>query len=111
MTINDRMFTLMKTRNIKATEMANHLNINKTVISAWKNRGTNPPAEYIVQICELLKVSTKYLLTGKEDEELTQTEQQILNAYRNAQPGIQDAVNKLLDVEIEQERSLNSRTG
>lgn len=52
MTINERLFNEMKEKKLKSTDLANILNINKTVISAWKSRGTNPPSEYIVQICE-----------------------------------------------------------
>lgn len=111
MTINERLFYTINQKNIKLTDLARILNVNKTVISAWKNRGTNPPVEYTVQICELLGISIEYYLTGNETGDYTSEEKQIINAYRQADPAIQTATKKLLDVEIEQERLSNSRTG
>lgn len=115
MTINERLFEEMQKRNVKAVDIANHLNINKTVISAWKRRGTNPPAEYIEQICVLLDVTVQYLITGKEAADLTAEEQKLLEAYRTASPGIQEATKKLLDVKEtftnDLGKSSNSQTG
>lgn len=101
MTINQRMFEEMKKKKVKNIDIANSLNINKTVVSAWKARGTNPPAEYIVQICELLQVSPYFLLTGKETENLSSEEQQLLAAYRITDPGTKNSVRKLLDLPTE----------
>ena len=39
MTVNERMFELMLRKNIKMVDLAKYLSVNKTVISAWKNRG------------------------------------------------------------------------
>ena len=97
MTVNERMFELMLRKNIRMADLAKYLSVNKTVISAWKSRGTNPPIEYVVQICELLDVSIEYFITGKE-KGLALEEQNLLDAYRNAAPGIQQATRKLLDL-------------
>lgn len=99
MSISERMFQIMEQKKIKSVDIAKHLEINKTVVSAWKKRGTNPPTEYIVQICKLLGVSVYYLLTGKECEELTEEEQKLVEAYRLADPAVQSFINKALDIE------------
>ena len=111
MSINERMFLLLSERNLKYKDLADHLNINKTVVSAWKSRKTNPPAEYIVQICKLLNVTTEYLLTGKENESLNEEEQKLVEAYRKAEPGMKAAARKLLDVPELPGKSLNCPTG
>lgn len=109
MTINQRLFEVMATKNIKASDLAKELDINKSVISAWKNRGTNPPIEYTVQICKLLDISIEYLITGKDGETLSLEEQKLLEAYRSAPPGMQEAARKLLDVpELETGSSIYS---
>lgn len=51
----------------------------------WKNRKTDPPAKYIISICEFLDVTPFKLLTGKEktsDVDLTADEQELLETYR-----------------------------
>ncbi|WP_125141657.1 helix-turn-helix domain-containing protein [Clostridium transplantifaecale] len=112
MDINKRMFEQMEQKNIKMSDLAKHLNINKTVVSSWKNRGTNPPAEYIVQICELLNMSIEFLITGKEYQGWSREEQNLIDAYRKATPAMQEAARKILDVgEPEEERSSGFRTG
>lgn len=105
MTINQRLFEIMTQKNIKAVDLAKKLNINKTVVSAWKNRGTNPPIEYTVQICELLEISIEYYITGKEKQNLLFEEQSLLDAYHQADISIQIAVRKLLDVPEQDSRS------
>lgn len=114
MTINERMFSVMEQRNVKMADLARVLDINKTVVSAWKKRGTNPPIEFTVQICELLDISIEYYITGKKKVDLTLEEQQILESYRHADPGIKQATRKLLDISetiVNQEESSSCRTG
>jgi len=72
----------MESKNIKNIELAEKLNINKSVISNWKTRNTNPPSEMIVAICELLEVNPIYILTGKEEyNDLSKDEINILKKY------------------------------
>ncbi|WP_320956525.1 helix-turn-helix transcriptional regulator [Enterocloster asparagiformis] len=60
MSINERFFKTLEEKGIKASEIAKVLNVNNSIISAWKTRGTNPPIEYTVQICKLLGISIEY---------------------------------------------------
>lgn len=66
MTITERMFTIMENKNFKSVELAAVIGINTSVISTWKKRNNNPPAEYLFRICEFLDVSLSYLVTGSE---------------------------------------------
>lgn len=111
MLINKRMFNAMDQKGIKDAELAKEIGKNKSVISTWRARGTNPPIEYAVQICNYIGISLSYLITGKDGEDLTQEEQMIVEAYRLAAPAIQTATKKLLDVPDQQGKSLISGTG
>lgn len=62
MKIIEIIFEKMNEKGIKQQELADKLGIRKSVVSSWKTRNTNPPLEYIVQICELIEISPNELL-------------------------------------------------
>lgn len=103
MTVNERIFNLMEQENIKNADLAKHLNVKNNVITNWKTRGTEPPIKYLVPICELLDI-TIYELLEIEDKNDIQA------AYEKADPAIQEAVRKLLDVK-EREPQKQKRVG
>lgn len=78
MKIIERMLSIMNDKNLKAKELAEYLNVRQSVVSTWKTRATNPPAEYIIQICEFLNVEPYFLLTGKN---VTRTQSEIEIIY------------------------------
>lgn len=86
MEIVERMFLIMKEKNIKSSELADHLGISPSVVSSWKTRKTNPPSEYLLRICEITGVSPYFLLGGKENNqnnlELTEEEINLVNSYK-----------------------------
>ena len=85
MTIIERILEIAEQKNIKQVEIANLLNKGTSQITSWKQRGCNPPAEYIPAIAELLNVSINYLMTGAEENEnaLTQDERELLENFRS----------------------------
>ncbi len=91
MTVNERIFHIMQEKNIKSAQLAKHLGVNKTVVSNWKNRGNNPPVEYIVPICELLKIDI-YTLLGIEEKKLSDNEQKLLEYFRNCSSNNQSII-------------------
>lgn len=70
MTISERILKVMKERNMTQAELAKKAGIATSTISEWKKRNTNPSADKIMAICEVLRVTPEQLLTGKgiEDE-------------------------------------------
>ena len=97
MTINEKIFTEIKEKSLKKADLARLLQVNTSVIATWEKRGTNPPAEYLVRICEFLNISIYELLGIKN-------ENNIQEAYDAADPGTQAAIRKLLDIK-DQEQS------
>ena len=68
MTICERMYDELERRGLTAYGLSKKLGVNTTTTTNWKQRGTDPPAKYIVPICEYLGCSIEYLLTGQETE-------------------------------------------
>lgn len=66
MSIIERITQIMDTKNLNQSDLCKILGIKDSTFSTWKTRGTDPPAKYILLICEYLGVSVDYLL-GRTD--------------------------------------------
>ena len=73
MIISERIIKVLKERNMTQAEFAKQvgISISTSTISEWKKRKTNPTADKIMDICNVLQITPEQLLTGKgiEDEE------------------------------------------
>lgn len=71
MTISERILKVLKDRKMTQAEFAKQVGIATSTISEWKKRKTNPTADKIMDICNVLQITPEQLLTGKgiEDEE------------------------------------------
>ena len=85
MSIIERILHIAEQKNIKQIEIAKVINKETSIITNWRKRNCNPPAEYISAIAELLNVSICYLMTGAEESSdiLTQDEKELLENFRN----------------------------
>lgn len=106
MVIIDRIFSLMEQKNIKNIELANKLEVRKSVISSWKSRKTNPPAEYIDKIAELLGVSISYIITGKDEySDLSADEIKLLEKYNVLTERNKGKIETFIDERIAEQES------
>ena len=71
MTISERILKVLKDRGMTQVEFAKQVGIASSTISEWKKKKTNPAADKIMNICNVLQITSEQLLTGKgiEDEE------------------------------------------
>ena len=71
MIISERVLKVLKERNMTQVEFAKQVGIASSTISEWKKRKTNPTADKIMDICNVLKITPEQILSGKgiEDEE------------------------------------------
>ncbi len=71
MTISERILVVLRERNMTQVEFAKQVGIATSTISEWKKKKTNPTADKIMDICNVLQITPEQLLTGKgiEDEE------------------------------------------
>lgn len=85
MSIIERILHIAEQKNIKQIEIAKVIHKETSIITNWRKRNCNPPAEYIPAIAELLNVSINYLMTGAEENNnaLTQDERELLENFRS----------------------------
>lgn len=50
MTINERIYKTLEEKKLKQSDLAEFINVSTGQITAWKKRGTTPPAEYLINI-------------------------------------------------------------
>lgn len=87
MTINERLFSTMKDQGISIRELSRRTGITASTISDWNTKHTNPSADKIMILCDVLNISPSYLLTGEEelstDMVLSKDEKVLIETYRN----------------------------
>ena len=57
MIISERIFMLMEEKGVTQLELAERTGIAQSTISDWKRKKTNPSADKIMSICDVLDVS------------------------------------------------------
>ena len=90
--ISEKIFELILRNGMTQKEFSEETGISQSTISDWKRKGTNPSADKILKICEVLKV-TPYELLGENETERNaenpemsagnETENMILEGFRN----------------------------
>lgn len=90
------------------------MGLKKSPMTDWKNGKAQPTVDHIIKMCEIFAVTSEYLLTGKEYNELTYEETELVQAYRIAAPAMQEAVRKLLELDDKSKSSdcqIGKKTG
>ena len=64
MTISERLFAIMKEKNVSMPDLSRMTGISRHTIFDWQRRGTNPGADKIMVICEALEIPPEELLMG-----------------------------------------------
>ena len=71
MIISERIFKILKDKNMSQNVFAKQVGLASSTISDWKTKRTNPSADKIMDICMVLEVTPEQLLTGKGIDEET----------------------------------------
>lgn len=66
MLIRDRIFERIDELHMTQKAFSEQTGIPQTTISDWRKKRTNPTAEKLLIICEVLKVTPEWLLSGIE---------------------------------------------
>ena len=68
MLISERIYRYLEEKGITQIEFANKTGISQSTISDWRRKKTNPSADKIMIICEVLDISPYELLLGTENK-------------------------------------------
>ena len=68
MLISEKIFLIMKKRGLSQKEFSEQTGISQSTISDWKRKNTNPSADKILKICEVLRVTPYELLAERSEE-------------------------------------------
>ena len=68
MLISERIYQYLEEKHITQIEFANRTGISQSTISDWRRKRTNPSADKIMIICEVLDISPYELLQGTENK-------------------------------------------
>ena len=94
MIISERIFKVLKDKNMSQNAFAKQVGLASSTISDWKTKKTNPSADKILKICEVLHVTPYELLSERDmtaDEgsdyltALNNDEGIVLETFRNLQ--------------------------
>ena len=66
MLISERIYKIMEEKGMSQLEFAQKTGISQSTVSDWRRKGTNPSADKIMIICDVLGVSPYELLSGTE---------------------------------------------
>ena len=66
MTVSEKIFARLDQLSMSQKEFSEKTGILPSTISEWKKKKTNPLSEKIMPICEALRVTPEWLLSGDE---------------------------------------------
>ena len=89
-----------KRSGMSQKEFAEKLGVRNSTVSTWEKGVNSIDIETLFRACDILGVSLSdmYGVYAKSDNDYTEHEKAVINAYRN-NPGMQSAVDKLLGIE------------
>lgn len=101
-----------KILKLKQKDIIEKTGLSKTAISNYINGARIPESEALYKISKILNTSMEWLLVGElTNENITLEEKKLIESYRTASIGIQEAARKLLDVPELETESLTSSVG
>ena len=66
----------------QSKEIIKLMGVTSPAVTTWKRSGTVPKASVLLKLADYFDVSLEYLLGGDEVGQISETEQVLLNAYR-----------------------------
>ena len=101
MIISEKIFELIKANGMNQKEFALATGIAQSTISDWKTKGTNPAADKIMVICDVLGVTPVELLTSGEQFKSYEPNKSIIVEPGTEKHALIETIKSLDDAQIE----------
>lgn len=87
----EKIFSILKDRNIKQKTFASAIGVSQGNVTDWKKGRSNPSRDVLSRISSYLNVSIDYLLGSEATSDmdsfpLTRQEEELIFCYRQASP-------------------------
>ena len=77
-TLGERLKHALKVRNVKSQEVADFIGSNRSAVSLWiSGRNKSIRNDYLLKICDYLKISPDWLVSGEGEMDLPDTKESI----------------------------------
>lgn len=76
--ISKKIFELLEEKKISQKEFSERTGISQSTISDWKRKMTNPAADKLMVICDVLQISVYELLSDTQGKNLRQLDYVII---------------------------------
>ena len=100
MIISEKIFELIKERGMNQKEFALATGISQSTISDWKTKHTNPAADKIMVICDVLGVTPVELLTSGQQFKSYEPEQKDIVVLSPEKKLIIERVKEMDDAQV-----------
>ena len=96
--LGERIQELRKQKEIAQQKLAELINVSKSMINRYENKGVQPPADVLNKIANVLDTSVDYLINGNKDEKAKASLKQaeLLNTFKEIDSMPEDEKNMLL---------------
>lgn len=84
MNLSEKIMLLRKKEGWSQEELANHLQISRQAVSKWESGQSMPDTDKIIQLSQLFRVTTDYLLLNQENERIKEKKSQNLLTLKQA---------------------------
>ena len=98
-----RLKNEIKAKNTTQEWIAGKIGVPLSTFRKWMTRKTYPNLKEGVEIAKLLETSAEYLVTGTEREGLSNTERDLINAYRKLSSADQENVMLAVNAWVEKD--------
>lgn len=109
MSLYERMKRVCNEKGTNFKRLEQELGFGNGTLRKWENQ--NPSYDKVVAVANKLNVSLNWLILGKESEDLTPEEQQLIDLYRQADERGKRSIMRLAQDEARELESSTSGTG